>query len=199
MQPPMYLLFNVTFITSDKSWDIPTWKKSMHTNLSNTETLGTKVFVLISKLQGGNNTYSYDVGMCSHVVIRKVSLKRGSTIGLFFKLMDYMHCDRFLRSLKGLGNTQKKKQQHGCMFRSPFCNSSNSPSTSEHPREYQGIRPNRCSVGAPRPAEINNIQGYTKTLTLISSLRTMRRSTCCVNKKLNWVLPAMNVYCTSTP
>ena len=98
--------------------------------------------------------------MCSHVVIRKVSLKRGSTVGLFFKLMDFVHCDKIVKIIRNcLGNTQKTqpRSKYGCMFMSPFSNSSISPSISEHPREYQGIRPGRCSVGAPRPAENNNI------------------------------------------
>ena len=65
------------------------FRKYIQWNLSNTDTLGTKIIILINEVsffQGENNMYLYKVGTQSSVLIKQgvliseVSFKRGSTV-----------------------------------------------------------------------------------------------------------------------
>ncbi len=49
-------------------------------NLSNTDTVGPIKCREVSSFQGANNTYLYEVGIWSSVLIREVSFKKGSTV-----------------------------------------------------------------------------------------------------------------------
>ena len=75
------LLKSILFLVLGLKWRM--FEYSIQWNLSNTDTLGTKIIVLISEVslfQGKNNMYLYKVGTRSSVLIKQVSFKRGSTV-----------------------------------------------------------------------------------------------------------------------